>query len=144
MAIKEAIWEARSQWRYIGDKLGLKKEDIQAIEEPSDGECLHKVLLHWIQSGRATTDHLLEAMSSELINRLDIVTKINSLSRAARLDDIKSQQLERAVREGNLEDVKHFLRDDSSGILTRGINVISVIMLFSIAWVYYADSKVVA
>ena len=118
--IKEAIWEARSHWRYIGDKLGLKKEDIQAIKEPSDGECLHKVLLHWIQSGGATTDQLLEAMSSELVNRPDLVKKINSLSRAAKLEIDVSERLERAVREGNLEEVKHILCSDASGILTRG------------------------
>ena len=80
MPIKEAIWDARSQWKDIGRKLGLREGDIRAIHEPTDGECLHEVLCMWIQSGKATISDLLEALESRIIGRSDIVREIRQLS----------------------------------------------------------------
>ena len=115
MPIQEAVWEARSQWRDTGQLLGLKPEDIEAINEPNDEQCLHKVLLHWIRSGRATTSLLLDALCSELVNRPGITRKMNSLKGVAReavgLVEM-SEQLNKAVRQGNLEKVKLILRDN--------------------------------
>ena len=125
LPIQEALWETRSQWRDIGLELGLKQKEIEAINEPSDGQCLHKVLLCLIQSGRATTNHLLKALNSERVNRPDTAKKMSSLRGAARLaiglNDEISEQLENAVREGKLEEVKRILHNDVHGILTRGM-----------------------
>ena len=122
---KRLSGEARSQWRDIGLELGLKQKEIEAINERSNGQCLHKVLLCLIQSGRATTNNLLKALNSELVNRPDIARKMSSLRGAARLaiglNDEISEQLENAVREGKLEEIKQMLHNDVHGILTRGM-----------------------
>ena len=81
MSIKEAIWDARAKWKDIGRKLKLSEGDIDAIHERDDGECLHRVLLQWIQTGKATTLDLLAALESKIINRLDIVREIQLLTR---------------------------------------------------------------
>ena len=86
MPIKEAIWDARSQWKDIGRKLGLKEGDIRAIHEPSDGECLHEVLLQWMHSGRATTAYLLMALESKAVGCSDLVKEIQSLKGEARAE----------------------------------------------------------
>ena len=124
MPIQEAVWEARSQWRDIGYKLGLKPEDIQAINEPNDEQCLRQVLLHWMRSGRATTSLLLDALCSELVNRPDIARQINSLQGTAReaigLVEL-SEQLNKAVGQGNLEKVKQILCDNE--MLAKGTDI---------------------
>ena len=79
MPIKEAIWDARAKWKDIGRKLKLTEGDIDAIHKRDDGECLHRVLLQWIRTGRATMLDLLAALESKIIDRLDIVKKIQSL-----------------------------------------------------------------
>ena len=118
--------EARSQWRDIGLELGLKHREIEEINERthSDGQCLHEVLIRLIQSGRATTNNLLKALNSEHVNRPDIARKMSSLQGAARLaiglNDEFSKQLENAVNEGKIEEVKQILHNDFAGILTRG------------------------
>ena len=85
MPIKEAVWDARSQWKDIGRKLGLKSGDIRAIHDPSDGECLHEVLSQWMHTGKATINVLLKALESKIIDRLDIARETRSLRGDERL-----------------------------------------------------------
>ena len=115
LPVQEAIWKARSQWKRIGYELGLQQEDIEAIMEPLKEQCLHKMLLLWMQSGRATTNHLLDALNSSSVNRPDIAMEIDSLEGTARLEiglSNLSYQLYKAVKDGNLEEVKQILHDD--------------------------------
>ena len=86
MQIKETIWDARAKWKDIGRKLKLTEGDIDAIHERDDGECLHKVLLQWIQTGRATMSDLLTALESKIIDRLDLVGEIRSLTREKHIE----------------------------------------------------------
>ena len=82
MPLKEAIWEARSKWKDIGRKLGLKDGDIHAIEESEHNkisEFLNEVLVQWMQTGKATIYDLFKALDSSVIGRSDIVRTIQSL-----------------------------------------------------------------
>ena len=85
MPIKEAVWDARSQWKDIGRKLGLKSGDIRAIHDPSDGECLHEVLSLWMHTGKASINVLLKALESKIIDRSDLAREIRSLRGNERL-----------------------------------------------------------
>ena len=78
----ELIWDARSQWKEIGCKLGLTDGDTRAIKAESEhdtSQCLTKVLVQWMQTGKATIYDLLKALKSKDIDRSDIVSKIQSL-----------------------------------------------------------------
>ena len=79
LPVKRDIWEARAQWRDIGRALGLTEGAIQSIHEPNDGESLHKVLAHWIQSGTATMPDLLRALEDVTVSRRDIANEIRAL-----------------------------------------------------------------
>ena len=81
MPLKEEIWDARSQWKDIGRKLGLKDGDIHAIKESEHNisECLNEVLVQWMQTGKATIYDLFKALDSRVIGRSDIVRTIQSL-----------------------------------------------------------------
>ena len=79
MSLKEAMWSARSKWKDIGRKLGITEGDIEAIHEHDDGECLHKVLLNWVRTGRATINDLLKALESKVIGHPEIIGEIRSL-----------------------------------------------------------------
>ena len=86
MPIKEAIWDVRAKWKDIGRKLKLTEGDIDAIHEHDDGECLHRVLLQWIQTGRATILDLLTTLESKIIDRFDLVGEIRSLTREKHIE----------------------------------------------------------
>ena len=77
MPLIEAIWDARSKWRYIGLKLGLTYGDIHAIED-GNKNCLTEVLVQWMQTGKATIYEMLKALESAVICRSDIANTIRS------------------------------------------------------------------
>ncbi len=80
MPLKEAIWDARSEWKDIGRKLGLTNGDIHAIKDGNKNisECLIEVLVQWMQTGKATIYEMLKALESAVICRSDIANTIRS------------------------------------------------------------------
>ena len=76
--VKLAVWEARSEWRNIGRALRLSDGTIRSIHDSEDGECLHKVLTFWMQSGNATIQDLLAALEDPTVARRDIANEIRS------------------------------------------------------------------
>ena len=76
--VKQALWEARSQWKDIGHALDISDGTIRSIHEPSDGESLHQILTIWMQSGTATIQDLLMALEDATVGRKDIVNEILS------------------------------------------------------------------
>ena len=45
----------------------------------NDGQRLEEVLCHWIDSNKATIHHLLNALRSKVVHRIDIANRIISL-----------------------------------------------------------------
>ena len=76
--MKQALWEARSQWKDIGRALDISDGTIRSIHEPSDGESLHQILTLWMQSGTTTIQDLLKALEDSTVGRKDIVNEILS------------------------------------------------------------------
>ena len=85
LPVRQSIWEARPQWRDIGRALDLTESTVQSIHEPNDGECLHQVLLKWMQSGDATIYNLLEALEDVAVGRTDIANEVRALEGKERL-----------------------------------------------------------
>ena len=84
--VKVAVWEVRAQWKNIGRSLELSEGAIQSIHGPDDGECLHEVLLLWMQTGLATINDLLEALEDITVARHDIAHKIRALKGKDRIN----------------------------------------------------------
>ena len=80
--IKNAISEAREKWRDIGRALGLSEGTIQSIHRQTiynSNESLHQVLSLWMYTGKATTQHLLEALEDPAVRRTDIANHMRDL-----------------------------------------------------------------
>ena len=84
--VKNAIFEARSQWKEIGRSLNLSDGTIRSIHESDDGERLHQVLSLWIQAGSATIHNLLNALEDVSVGRNDIANEIRSLKSEQRVN----------------------------------------------------------
>ena len=78
--VKRSIYEAKSQWKNIGRSLDLSEGTINSIKDPDNGECIHIVLTHWIQTGTATIHGLLEALEDPTVKRNDIANNIRALT----------------------------------------------------------------
>ncbi len=77
-----AIWDARAQWRVIGEGLGLSKDELVAIDSDSRGECassLNSVLTSWITKGNKHIRELLDVLRSPIIAREDLAQKIRTV-----------------------------------------------------------------
>lgn len=77
--VKDAIWEARSEWKDIGRALNISDGDINAINGRNAGECLNAVLSKWRHTGNATIANILEAMEDTAVGRVDIANHIRDV-----------------------------------------------------------------
>ena len=84
--VKEAVWQARAQWKNIGRSLGLSEGAIQSIHDQDDSECLHAVLLIWIHTGNATINDLLDALENRTVGRRDLAHNIRALKGKDRIN----------------------------------------------------------
>lgn len=76
--VKNAIWEARAQWKDIGRALDVDEGTLSTIRHANDGECLNEVLLKWIQgNANPTIGDIVEAMKDPTVARMDIANKID-------------------------------------------------------------------
>ena len=81
--VKNALLEAASQWRDIGQALDITPGTLKSIRG-GDSECLNEMLTKWMHGGEATMDQLLEALKDPSVQRGDIVQQIKALKRDKR------------------------------------------------------------
>ena len=81
--IMSVIWDARVKWRDIGGSLRVPYDTLEEIRYDlhlhNDGQRLEEVLRHWIDSNKAIIPHLLNALRSKVVHRIDIANKIFAL-----------------------------------------------------------------
>ena len=78
--LRMAVLQAAHKWKDIGRALpGVTEGNIQSIRCNEDSECLIAVLSKWINTGRAKTNDLLEALEEPTVGRTDIANKIRDL-----------------------------------------------------------------
>lgn len=76
--VKNAVLEAASQWREIGQALPHISEGMLSRIRGEDAYCLNKMLSIWMHSGQATLDQLLKALEDPSVRRGDIVAEIQA------------------------------------------------------------------
>ena len=75
--VRNALLEAASQWRDIGQALDIAPGTLNSIRG-EDIQCLNEMLTKWMHGGEATMDQLLEALEDPSVQRGDIVRQIKA------------------------------------------------------------------
>lgn len=76
--VKNALLDAAYQWRDIGQALDIPPGTLKSIRG-EDRYCLNEMLTIWMYSGKATMDHLLDALEDPGVQRQDIAIAIRAL-----------------------------------------------------------------
>ena len=75
--VKKAVYDARARWRALGEALGLKVSDLDAIHG-SDAECLSAMLTIWLKqrSKTPTWAKLVEALKEPDVEGEEVAAAI--------------------------------------------------------------------
>lgn len=86
--IKNALWEARTEWKNIGDALGIDVETLKSIatkEHNNPDNCLRECLTEWLGGGSETSAAqrqprswrtIVSALKTQSVNRESLANKI--------------------------------------------------------------------
>ena len=109
--LKEAVWDSRTKWREIGQKLELNIFSIHMKGSSTDGECLCDVLSQWIQTGKATIIDLVRALRSDRVGLGHLAKKLILSEQAQLVIDQESLETftKRLVCEGDVELIKELV-----------------------------------
>ena len=88
--VKDALWEARTLWKNIGDALGIDAETLKSIETRERGNpdnCLRECLAEWLRGGSETLAAaqqrqprswltIVSALRTQSVNRRSLANRI--------------------------------------------------------------------
>ena len=76
--LSEKLNCCKADWFFLGLGLGLKEADLKRFESERSGndveKCLTKLLIHWLDSGKANIDILVSALKN--VNHRVLANKI--------------------------------------------------------------------
>ncbi len=82
MKLLAVLKNARDEWYYIGQALGVKDADLDEIDSrhhPNYKRCLHEMLKKRIRQGGLTRSLLCQSLRGELVERDDVAQEIEDL-----------------------------------------------------------------
>ncbi|XP_064388557.1 uncharacterized protein LOC135336617 [Halichondria panicea] len=84
--VREATWEARAEWRCLGEQLGVTMGKLEAIQHNHhhvSGACLTAMLEHWLTQTDPppSWSALIEALRSPTLGLWDIANEIETYNR---------------------------------------------------------------
>ena len=78
--ILKAIKKIVNEWNTLGIYLGIKNEDLESIDFNSLHRidiCRKNMIIHWLKTGTATREKLIEAL--EDLDRNDVAAEVKRL-----------------------------------------------------------------
>ena len=72
--VKKLVYEARSNWKEIGEEVGLSVEDLENIQGSNNAERLSSVVETWLRR-RSLNPNLMalaKALKSKIVDREDV------------------------------------------------------------------------